>query len=356
MQVRKNLYITFLLSVLITFINCSKKNTDTVFLEFDNTVNLKSANTNIESSDLGEVVNMLICDSILIVNEMFTENIFKLFDLKTGRIVANCISKGRGPNEMLGPGIITRYKDDIFSTYPNNMQQLIYISAYDLVKGENKFRQVDKLSIPGALKTYPINDSVTISTGIFEHGRYCLHNKHSKTTVLKFDYPTDKEHKKESKIALGLAYQGLITVKPDQTRFAFAASSSGNFEIYKLLLDKDFERVVQKNYFLPKYANDNNKSVVFLKNSKEGFMSIASTGEHVYVVYSGRSREEYGTNTYNSDNILVYDWDGRPIVRFKLDRDIKNMALDEDGMKIFGYSINPVSGEPEIISYELPGY
>lgn len=337
------------------FISCSKKSTDPVFSEFSKLVNLNSKNTKIESSNLGEVVDMLINDSILVINEMFTENIFKLFSLKTGRMISNCISKGRGPNELLGPGIITHYKGDVFSTYPNNMQKLIYISVGDLVKGKNEFRRIDKLNIPGALKIYPVNDSVTISTGIFENGRYCLYNRYSKASVIKFDYPYDKDHKNESKIALGLAYQGTITIRPDRTRFAFAANSAGNFEIYKIL-DNDFERVSQKIHFLPKYLNDNNKSAVFLKNSKDGFISIASTREYIYVVYSGRSREDYGMDTYNGDNILVYDWDGHPILRFKLDRAIKNMALDESGRKIFAYSINPVSGEPEIITYELPNH
>ncbi len=205
------------------------------------------------------------------------------------------------------------------------------------------------------MKTYPINDSLTISTGVFESGRYCLYNRYSGTSLIKFDYPYNKEHRNESKIALGLAYQGLITIKPDRTRFAFAASSSGNFEIYELL-SNDFERVSQKIYFLPKYMNDNNKSTVFLKNNKRGFISIASTEEYIYVVYSGRSREDYEMDTYNGDNILVYDWNGHPLLRFKLERNIKNMALDKDGKKMFAYSINQVSGEPEIISYELPGH
>jgi len=337
------------------FISCSKKNTDPVLSEFNKVINLKNTNTEIESSDLGEVVDMLINDSILVISEMFSEDVFKLFSLKTGKMISNCISKGKGPNELLGSSIITNYKDDIFSTYPNNMQKLIYISVGDLVEGKNEFRQVDKLNIPGALKMYPINDSVIISTGVFETGRYCLYNKYSKAKLIKFDYPIDKEHKNESKIALGLAYQGLITIKPDRTRFAFAASSSGNFEIYKVL-GNDFKRVSQKIYFLPKYMNDNNKGVVFLKNNKRGFISIASTGKYIYVVYSGRSREDYEMDTYNGDNILVYDWDGHPILRFKLERDIKNMALNKDGKEIFAYSINPVYGEPEIITYELPNH
>ncbi len=128
------------------FISCSKKNTDPVFSEFNKVINLNSANTKIESSDLGEVVDMLINDSVLVINEMFSENIFKLFSLKTGKMISNCVSKGKGPNELLGPSIITNYKDDIFSTYPNNMQKLIYISVSDLIEGKNEFRQVDKLN------------------------------------------------------------------------------------------------------------------------------------------------------------------------------------------------------------------
>ena len=348
-------YSTYLLVILLISISCSDNSEVPVFFEFNEVVNLNSTKTKIESSELGEVVDMLVNDSILVISEMFSDNVFKLFNLRTGRMISNCIKKGRGPNELTGPSVITIYKKDIFSTSPNNMNDLIYISVGDLIKEKNEFRQVDKLNIPGAFKTYPINDSVIISTGIFENGRYCLYNKHSKESLIKFGYPYDEEHKNENKIALGFAYQGLITINPETERFASVTTSSGNFEIYEIS-GSDFYRIFQKSYFLPKYKNDNNRGVIYLKNNKRGFISIDSTSEYIYVVYSGLSRENSDIDTFQGENILVYDWDGNPILRFKLERNIKIMSLNNDGKKIYAYGINPVTGEPEIIMYELPDH
>ncbi len=136
-----------------------------------------------------------------------------------------------------------------------------------------------------------------------------------------------------------------------------ATSSSGNLEIYELLKD-DFRQVFNKTYFYPEYVGYQNRGARFLKESKRGFISIESTNEYIYVIYSGRSRTDPETDAYSGNNILVYNWNGKPIIRFSLDRDIRKMTLQKqkDGVKIYAYSINQKSKESEIITYTLPAH
>jgi len=171
----------------ITLFLCSANAQEPVLSEFSKTVTVNSTVTKIQSLDIGELVDMSVIDSVLVINEMFNENIFKLFSITSGKMICNCIRSGRGPNEMLYPDIITKCKNDIFSTYDQNLKKLIYISINDLIKGNFQFRKIDKLEIPAALKAYPINDSMIICTGVFEEGRYCLYNKQTKRKLIKKD-------------------------------------------------------------------------------------------------------------------------------------------------------------------------
>lgn len=303
-----------LVIILITIItSCSNKIIDPVLSDFTEVINLKGTTSQIESSKLGEVVDMIIIDTVLVINEMFNDYIFKLFDIKSGKLICNCIRKGKGSNEMISPRLITSYNKDIFTTYEGNKKELIYISINDLLSKDFKFYKSDKIELSGAFTLFPINDSMMISTGAFEKGRYCLYNKNLGKGVIKFDYPYDEKHKNEILVVKGFAFQGEISIKPDLTKFTMACSTSGNIEIYRLS-GNDFERVFKKVYSLPQYENINNHGVGFSKKNKIAFISLFSSDKYIYTIYSGGSMEESGQEYYHGNNLLVYNWEGQPIL------------------------------------------
>jgi hypothetical protein len=87
--------IILLLCVFFTFCGNSKR--DPVISEFTHVVKLKGSDVPIRSDQLGEVVDMKIMDSLLVLNEMFSDRIYKVFDITTGRLIQKCINKGKGP-------------------------------------------------------------------------------------------------------------------------------------------------------------------------------------------------------------------------------------------------------------------
>ena len=81
---------------------------------------------------------------------------------------------------------------------------------------------------------------------------------------------------------------------------------------------------------------------------------VLTTEKYIYALYSGRTREEEGTESYEANDILLYDWEGNPVVNYKTDRFIRNIKYDEDEEIFYSYIVNSETGLPEIFTFELP--
>lgn len=327
---------------------------DPILADFTKTIHLTMEKSLIQNSDIGEIVDMLVIDSFLISDEIFSKKIFKLYDIQTGKLLSNFIDKGRGPNEMLFPHILNYYNQDCFTTFDNNNKELIYFSLCEFRNQNYRFHKKEKIEFTTtksfATKSYLLNDSTLLCTGILEKGQYILYNLKSKNTKLLLDYPYDEKHKGESNEIKGTAFQGEISVKPDRKKFANA--TGGIFEICELQ-GADIRRIFRKIYYFPEYKIIQNHAA-FYSTQPYAFHSITSTDSYIFLIYSGRSMKEFGEEYYAGNNLLVFDWEGNPVVNFILDRYLKNFTLDVRYMKIFGYCTNPISGEPEIVTYHLP--
>ncbi len=345
----------FFISIVMIIYSCNFKGmNDLVLKEFSEMENLKMKSTMIKSSEIGEIVDFIVIDSFLISNEIFSNKIFKLYDLRTGNLLSNFINKGKGPNEMLFPHLLNYYDSDCFTTFDSNSKELIYFSLNEIRNQNFQFPRKEKIEFTTkksfVTKSQLLNDSMLLCTGFFEKGQYCLYNLNSKNNEYFLNYPYDEKHKIETNETKGLAFQGEISVKPDRKKFANA--TDGIIEICELQ-SAGIKLISRKIFYLPEYQVIQNQAA---RNSSQpySFHSITSTDSFVFMIYSGRSMKEFGEEYYAGNNLLVFDWEGNPVINFILDRYLKRFVLDVSQMKIYGYCTNPISGEPEIITYQLP--
>jgi hypothetical protein len=334
--------------------SCSSDSSRSVLSDFNNTINLKLNVSPIESTELGEILDMVSFDSILIINEVFEQQIFKYFNVNNGNLGANFINRGKGPNELIFPGLMCALDDSIFSTYEANKKQLVYFNVYDIIANFHQFEKVTNTNLSDLVifQSYPINDSLVIFTGMFEDGKYCLYNSKSENTIITVDFPDDENHQKENNYIKSMAHQGEIAIKPNKQKFVFVCRH-GYFDICsvsqnELLLEN------RKLYYLSDYKVIGENVVAHSAKSAYAFHSVEVTDNYIYMIYSGRTKDEFGSEYIAGNNILVYDWNGNPVVNFKTDRYLHRMTLDRNNLIIYGFCINSVTGEPEIVTCQLP--
>lgn len=335
-------------------ISCSIDSSRSVLSDFDKTINIDLNISPIESVELGELMDMVSFDSILIVNEVFKEKIFKYFFVNNGHIVSNFINRGKGPNELMFPGLICALNDSIFSTYDANKKQLVYFNVHNIIGSSYQFEKVIDTNLLDLIifQSYPLNDSLIIFTGIFEDGKYCLFNSISGNTIIDVEFPIDEEHEEDNNYIKSMAHQGEIAIKPDKRKFVFVCRN-GYFDICSVSQDGLFLEK-RKLYYLSYYKVVGNGAVAHSSKSAYAFHSVEATDNYIYMIYSGRTQDEFGTEYVAGNNILVYDWNGNPVVNFKTDRYLHRMTLDSNNLIIYGFCINSVTGEPEIVTCQLP--
>ena len=127
--------ILIILSILLW--GCTNNNKEPVLTCFKNHCKINNTISKINSNDLGEIVDMAILDSTLIITEIFSTDIVKLFNVNSGKLIGT-IKKGKGPQEILSPGVISKYSDKIFTIFERSRKELLYFSI-DSLRKKNSF-------------------------------------------------------------------------------------------------------------------------------------------------------------------------------------------------------------------------
>ncbi len=343
--------ITILLFIQIMSCGCTIRDKDIVLRDFKKKIELRHTPTLIKSGDIGEIVDILILDSVLIANEMFNEKIFKFYNVKTGEIIHQACNRGKGPNEILYPNLMNKYNDSTFTMFDITKKELIYINILNFSKGNTNFVKKDRLNF-SIFRANSVNDSLVLCTGVFEDGGYYLINKNIANNIVALDYPPYTQVEKLTNVTKGFILQGELALRPNHNEFVKVCNGAGVFEIGKID-NFELEYTFTKTYFFPDIKLVNNR-VIHSPKDRYAFHSLLVTENVFYVVYSGKSLEKEGGEFSSGHNVLVYDWSGNPIANLQLDRDVKRMSLDEKNNTIYAYSVNPITGEPEIITYKLP--
>lgn len=351
MKFIKHLIIYFLVGCVLFFLGCSSQKKDPVLSDFKETKALVHVQSRIKNNDIGEVIDILVKDTILITNEKFNKHVYKIFNIKNGKIICQCILKGKGPGEITNPNLINEYNDKFFTTFDTNKKELIYCSYSGLCQGDSDALKYYKLD-NNIFRAYPLNDSLVICTGLFDEGQFILINVNSKKIIATQDYPLIDKLKKYNNVIKGFILQGEIALRPGHAEFVKVSNGAGIFEIGNIH-GNTIENNLTKVYFIPKFEIRGN-SPVYSEESNFAFHSLVGTQKYFYVIYSGNSMAEKGSEFTAGRNLLVYNWKGESVINFQLDRTLKRMTLDKKRNIIYGYCINPTIGEPEFVTYQLP--
>ena len=96
-------------------------------------------------------------------------------------------------------------------------------------------------------------------------------------------------------------------------------------------------------------SNTNRHSLPYFKT---GFTHLCTTSQHVYALYSGKYIKDYpGPDVAFGDQVFVFDWEGNPVVSYRLDREVVTIFVDEAGEKL--YAGTEVANGIDIVVYAL---
>jgi hypothetical protein len=294
---------------------------------------------------LFNVGQLLLIDSILVTFDLKADTIIRAFLLPNFKYLGALIKRGRGPGEEI-------FVDPFVS--PLTDRSFLYKSSTNIkiakIELDNLNLKIEsnEIKLPGSLinfqHLFKLNDSLTYGWDPSQEGvKEFISYDHKTNNVKAFgpDYPRIIKNV-PSKFRPTL-FSKIITVKPDKKSFASV------YEKFKILRIYNFDGSVKKEVqFLnsvrfPKEIVENHFKNVDPKRLMIHYQKIKSTNNFIYALYSGRPLSIIPRDQRSMPNICneihVWNWDGDPICKLILDKDIASFEISKDDSYIIGYSL-----------------
>lgn len=266
-------------------------------------------------------------DSCFIFGNIRSEYFVSVLDKQT-HTIHNIVNNGNGPGEVILFSLVRNNEDRFLfaDVARNNLFELEFKKDFS----HNKIFQINDSLINKFCSIATIDDSYIIGTGMFGESRFVIYNLIDRTFSYSGKYPNEGGVETLSSIQKAALFSGtFIAIHPNKSKFISA--DSGIIEFYDV--DKNYKLVLNsfKYYHFPQFSIPNNGPVIATKKeSITGFIGMTYNSTYVYLLYSNSTYLERGADTFSSNVILVFDWDGKPIKEIILSNEVRSIDVDAD--------------------------
>lgn len=344
--------ITTYLLIFLGLLSCSKSH-NTINEIFKHNISLQHKKIIYDEDYLiGSSGKMLIIDSILITLDYNNERMFHVFDIKNNKYINNLGVKGQGPNEFLHPYSLIYHSHIDFLSYDLLDNSLKKIRIDSLMNGTISYEKMISFNSISNSIVIPTKYNNYIGFGLYESNMFKLIDSDGKDIGLFMDFPTDKETKTIDHRNIALGYQGSLAINMDRDKLVYASlygTILGIYNIKENSINQEFLLV----YDYPQFTVQNEGGGMSSPITKDGicaFRDIYATDKYIYSLYSGKTISKLGEKAFEAQNIYVFDWEGNPVIHYRLDVPINNMAVLSNNKRIYAISNLP---EPTLIEFEI---
>ena len=292
---------------------------------------------------------MTIVDTVLLLTNSGSSNFINCYDIKNNKKIVESISRGNGPEEM-----ISARRVQVNDTF-----------AWIFDKQKRKIHQYEKNDIchssrPALLKSIQIadfmdeilvlpNEKILGLSLDPNRKRFCFYDMGGNLISEVGEFPTFNLPLTPYEQAE--AFIGDLVYFED--KILYSCENSDLIEIYDI--DGNMiKRIHGPNGFYPKVkqfdAGQEKIGVGYQKDARDAYFSPVIYKDEIWILYSGKSESESGSNYYLKDNIIVFDWKGKPIRQYKLEPPIMTFTIDEKNKNIYALSDDP---EYHIIKFDV---
>jgi hypothetical protein len=351
--------IYFILYTCLLLVSCTNGNSG-IINEFKKNVLLEHKESFIDNRDIGFPKAIVFNDRYLVLLDIVDNYGLALFDKQNGNLIKRFGNIGKGPNELMSPQTLELTNDGKILVYDSRFNELFSFSIDSLLSGSSSV--INKRIKPrfstkefsNCMRLTPINDTVLIGTGWHPNGRLFLFNNAGGELGFFYpEFPYDKLHKNENYITKGFAFQYNMKYNGHRKLLCLSAVTCQHIEIYEVInnkLNKKFDHL----YKLPVYddaSNEMMKQVIFDKESKLGFQGLDVSDDFIFLSYASEKMESPHSLSIN-DYILKLDWNGTPLIKYRLDCKIGQFATHNSSNEIYAISEN-AEGLPCIVKFSL---
>ena len=273
----------------------------------------------INKDDLLSPENIAVKDSLCVIYEPQGEKLLTVFDLKNKTKKKELLAKGNGPGEAIClQTILFDGQQDIF--YCNDVAQ----NKLNIFSTQNfNLLEQKKINFSFATFTRDMNNWIFSIVGQSKPFVFLKNNEEEK----RFGSPVKISHVEPNIITQVLQGPIAVTNTPIK-KLAWFSVYGEVFQIYNYDNSNDIKLVKEIVINLPIF----DESGAMDMDTKLGINSLSSSENYIFALYSNNFLRDALTlrkDIFNSKNILVYDWNGLPIVLLELDKEVLAIAYNK---------------------------
>ena len=292
--------------------------------------------------------DFIILDNyFILIDPTDGNNAIKVYDRIGGKFRFDAAVKGYGPKELIMPSTIWfRNGIEIFDiagqkiiTYEADMVNMTIRPVFE--------QNLETESFISKLIGYEYLRFIAISEEL--HGVVSHLNFEDKSNNAVLNYPIENL----TPSLLSNQFNGTLRLDPTGKFFAYSAYNTPYFSVHKIENDSIYQlssKFLTEPHFRitgGKFQWDEEKNII-------GFMDMALADNSLFLLHSNVLQVEANNRSISSIPNIMYEFDfsGKPITRFVLDRRILRLAMSIEG-ELFGIALDEKDNKFKIIKIPI---
>ena len=264
-----------------------------------------------------------------------------------------CLSRGLGPNEILGGYFLYPSSDGKNVTVYERGYNRVRTFKIDDFLEERLTNPISSSTInTGGLNLAPVGSNFIIGKPQKDLNLFSLIGENGETINRFGNFPSEMmEGFETDDTFLHMQIQLLVSSNKDK-QVAVAAGYMSDILCFYQIDDKGNAKLLNQyrtyDTELDLSFSENGASAKYNDHTMDAYNSLYPTGAHLYALYRGCLMNSHKEHPYTY--VQVFDWDGNFVKGYKLDAPVADIAVDEDRGIIYGLY---AGGDPHVRVYQM---
>lgn len=300
--------------------------------------------------------NMILFGDYLVFADSKSDYWIKVIDLRRQKVIAELGQKGRGPNEINFIYGIDKIPSsgNMFFVNDAPKKQLLLYNIDSVIIGKNRSEKKINMASGNMIRNVvPLTNGLYLSENLTSENYYlALYNQDFSILSESLRYPD------EIKNALLLLNKGVwsaafspgICLSPKGNKVFTYLQNTDFIELFSLD-SNNIESKYRSFTYLPEFVITSRFDYTY-RDIRGGILNCYCTEKYIYCLANNHSENLTRQDLSQGENhIFIFSWDGAPVSRIELDRDIFLFAVDADDKTLYAFTY----GEEimKLLKYEL---
>jgi hypothetical protein len=260
--------------------------------------------------------------------------------------------KGQGPDELLRPHMLQYISEDLIGSYD------LFAGTFHEISLNPHAEHIKSKTVSfhsGRTSYFVLKTACDqyIGIGPYPDAMFTLFDSSGHKIKSFFEFPfSDAEEKKIENHIRAMAYQGKIVANSSGTKFAYAAGYADIIHFYHVT-NNDIQLIKKIEHRFCEYVpqvEGRSVSAAIRSTNRKGYFDLYATDKYIYLLYSGKTFQEYGVKSIESNQLKIYDWTGNLWKDAVLDIPCRYLCVSPDDKNMWAIAEIP---EPTIVRFNL---